>query len=79
MTGPASEAYEFFVDVWAEEVRRLVPKAEDLRRKYERDWTIYDRGDEPYLTEHDLHEQFRRLWATQHHLEPPWVEERLLI
>ncbi len=59
---------EIFVDIWADEVRRLAPEVASLRQKHVRDSRAADYGEEWSPTEHDLYENFRRLWAAQHHL-----------
>jgi hypothetical protein len=62
----AEETAQSLVDVWAGEVRRLVPEVKELRQEYDRysraldhDWT---------LAEEDLYRRWQRLWAAQHHL-----------
>jgi hypothetical protein len=69
----AEETAQSFVDVWAGEVRRLVPEVRDLRQRYDEyrraldhDWT---------LAEHDLYRRWQRLWAAQHHLV--WAAHQL--
>ncbi|MCZ2818015.1 hypothetical protein [Modestobacter sp. VKM Ac-2984] len=70
----AQESAQWFVDLWADEVRSLVhdvradrQRLDELDRAYERgEWTI---------TEHDLMACGRRLWARQHHLV--WAANQL--
>ncbi|SEP29678.1 hypothetical protein [Trujillonella endophytica] len=65
----AEETAEALVDVWVEEVRRLVPEVQAVREKYDRDSRAMDRNDSwPPLTEEDMFANWRRLWAAQHHL-----------
>src|SRR3954454_2167540 len=65
----AEDTAEALVDVWVEEVRRLVPEVRAVREKYDRDSRAMDRNDSsPPLTEHDMFADWRRLWAAQHHL-----------
>ncbi|MCZ2849016.1 hypothetical protein [Modestobacter sp. VKM Ac-2978] len=65
----AEDTAEALVDVWSEEVRRLVPEVQAVREKYDRDSRAMDRGDSwPPLTERDMFADWRRLWAAQHHL-----------
>jgi len=72
----AEETAEALVDVWVEEVRRLVPEVRAVREKYDRDSRAMDRNDSwPQLTEHDMFTNWRRLWAAQHHLV--WAAHQL--
>jgi len=72
----AEETAEALVDVWVEEVRRLVPEVRAVREKYDRDSRAMDRNDSwPPLTEHDMFTNWRRLWAAQHHLV--WAAHQL--
>lgn len=72
----AEETAQALVDVWADEVRRLVPEVRAVREKYGRDSRAMDRGDTwPPLTEHDMFANWRRLWAAQHHLV--WAAHQL--
>lgn len=66
---------EIFVDIWAEEVRRRVPAVTELRKKHTRDLRAADYGEDWSPTENDLSENFRRLWAAQHHLV--WAAHQL--
>lgn len=72
----AEETAEALVDVWVEEVRRLVPEVRAVREKYDRDSRAMDRNDSwPPLTEQDMFANWRRLWAAQHHLV--WAAHQL--
>lgn len=72
----ASErACETFVDVWADEVRRLVPQVKELREAHDRDSRAMDYGEDWSPDEHDMYASWRRLWAAQHHLV--WAANQL--
>lgn len=68
----SSNGCETFVDIWADEVRRLVPEVKRLRAQHDR---LDDRGDEGAPTDYDFYDSFRRLWAAQHHLV--WAANQL--
>lgn len=66
---PAEETAETLVDVWVEEVRRLVPAVRAVREKCDRDSRAMERMDSwPQLSELDMFANWRQLWAAQHHL-----------
>lgn len=71
----AGETAEMFVDLWVDEVRRLVRRETELRSADERMSWAAERLEEWSPTEFDLHESFRRLWAAQHHLV--WATHQL--
>jgi hypothetical protein len=72
----AEDTAEALVDVWVEEVRRLVPEVRAVREKYDRDSRAMDRNDSwPPLTEQDMFANWRRLGAAQHHLV--WAAHQL--
>lgn len=59
---PAGENAQAFVDVWADEVRRLVSDVRELRQKYDRDSRAMDRNDQwTPLIEQDMYANWRRL------------------
>ncbi|MEJ7743733.1 MAG: hypothetical protein WKF73_15075 [Nocardioidaceae bacterium] len=68
MSASSERGAEVFVDIWADEVRRLVPEVTTLQERHARDLRAADHGEEWSPTDHDLYERFRRLWAAQHHL-----------
>src|SRR3954454_2813121 len=72
----AEDTAEALVDVWVDDVRRLVPEVRAVREKYDRDSRAMDRDDSwPPITEHDMFTSWRRLWAAQHHLV--WAAHQL--
>ena len=72
----AEETAESLVDVWVEEVRRLVPEVRAVRRSTTGDSRAMDRNDSwPPLTGHNMFANWRRLWAAQHHLV--WATHQL--
>jgi Family of unknown function (DUF6308) len=64
----AEEQCRFFIDVWAEEVRRLARSVQTIREKHAQDLRAAEYGEDWSPTDHDLYERFGRLWAAQHHL-----------
>lgn len=71
---PAEEGAQWFVDVWAEEVRRLVHDVRADRHRLDELDRAYERG-EWAISEHDLMARGQRLWARQHHLV--WAANQL--
>ncbi len=63
----AEETAQWFVDVWAGEVRGQVRAVQAARTRFDDLDRAYERG-EWTLTEHDLLREGQRLWAAQHHL-----------
>lgn len=70
----AERGAQFFVDVWADDVRRRVREVRAAREQYDQMDRAYERG-EWTLTEHDLERLGQRLWAAQHHLV--WATNQL--
>jgi hypothetical protein len=75
VSNEAQETAAALVDIWAQEVRRLVPKVRDLRQEHERDVRAAEWLEEWSPRELDLYEGFGRLWAAQHHLV--WAANQL--
>lgn len=70
----AERGGQFFVDVWADDVRRRVREVRATREQYDQMNRAFERG-ESTLTEQDLKGLGQRLWAAQHHLV--WATNQL--
>jgi hypothetical protein len=70
----AGDTAQWFVDVWADEVRGRVREVKAGRKRFEELDRAYEHG-EWTLTEHDLLVRGQRLWAAQHHLV--WAANQL--
>lgn len=72
----AEGAAQSLIDVWASEVRRLVPEVRALRQQYDLDLELLEKDeDPPSLDEHFLYATWRRFWAAEHHLV--WAAHQL--
>jgi hypothetical protein len=80
----AEATAQSLIDVWASEVRRLVPEVRALRQQYDLDLQRVEedvrrlnegKGGDWSLGEHYTYATWRRFWAAQHHLV--WAAHQL--
>ncbi|MCZ2826027.1 MULTISPECIES: hypothetical protein [unclassified Modestobacter] len=70
----AEETAQWFVDVWADEVRGRVRDVREDRKRFDDLDHAYERG-EWTITERDLLTRGQQLWVAQHHLV--WATNQL--
>jgi hypothetical protein len=64
----SEQSCEMFVQIWAEEVERLIKSVRQLRDKSERDLRAAEYGEDWSPRDEDLYRNFRALWPAQHQL-----------